>query len=220
MRTAEETCRPALFSRSVFSRPLRLVAIALVALLLQGSLGGCFGRWALTRKVYALNQSVNDKWLRSILAFVLVVVPVYGVTALADWALLNTIEFWGGSNPVDGQSSDKAPPPVAPPSLTLSDDGTQLRVVAMRGPAPGAVPRVLVLTMREGGAELRDGDGALIATLLREDNGDARVVDRAGDALGTKSAEAQGALLSALQLGGRALIAELELQSGARLAKR
>jgi hypothetical protein len=131
MRTAEAIRPHALSSRSIFARPLRLVAIALVALLLQGSLGGCFGRFALTRKVYSVNQSVDDKWLRSILTFVLMVVPVYGVTALADWALLNTIEFWGGSNPVDGQSSDKAPPPVAPPSLTLSDDGAQLRVVAM-----------------------------------------------------------------------------------------
>jgi hypothetical protein len=219
MRLEEDIRRPALFSRSL-SSPLRLVAMGLIVLTLQTSLGGCFGRFALTRKIYAVNQSVNDKWLRSILTFVLIAVPVYEVAGFADWALLNTIEFWGGTNPVDGQSSDKAPPPVAPPSLTLSDDGAELRVVTMRQVAMGAVPRVLVLTMREGGAELRDGDGALISTLLREENGDARVVDREGKLLEMKSVDEQGELLSALQLGGRTVIAELEMQSGKRLAKR
>jgi hypothetical protein len=32
--------------------------------------------------------------------FALVVIPVYELTLLADMVVLNTIEFWGGSNPL------------------------------------------------------------------------------------------------------------------------
>jgi hypothetical protein len=73
-----------------------LVSMSLAMLTLQG----CYGKMALTKKVYAVNGEVNDKFVRSLVTWVFIIVPVYGVSALADLVLFNTIEFWTGKNPV------------------------------------------------------------------------------------------------------------------------
>jgi hypothetical protein len=73
-----------------------LVSMSLALLSLQG----CYGKMALTKKVYAVNGEVNDKFVRSLVTWVFIIVPVYGVSALADFVLFNTIEFWTGKNPV------------------------------------------------------------------------------------------------------------------------
>jgi hypothetical protein len=73
-----------------------LVSLSIAMLSLQG----CYGKMALTKKVYALNGEVNDKFVRSLVTWAFIFVPVYGVSALVDFVLFNTIEFWTGRNPV------------------------------------------------------------------------------------------------------------------------
>ena len=75
---------------------LKLMALVVLA----ASLQACYGKFALTRKLYALNGQVSDKFLRSGLTWAFLIVPVYGVVGLADFVVFNTIEFWSGSNPV------------------------------------------------------------------------------------------------------------------------
>lgn len=72
----------------------------MVLVVLATSLQGCYGKFALTRKVYALNGQVSDKFLRSGLTWVFLIVPVYGIAGLVDFVVFNTIEFWSGRNPV------------------------------------------------------------------------------------------------------------------------
>jgi len=64
------------------------------------SLQGCYGKMALTRKVYQVNGQVSEKHLRSLVTWAFILVPVYGISALADFIVFNTIEFWTGNNPV------------------------------------------------------------------------------------------------------------------------
>ena len=75
-----------------------------IALVLVGALGvfsaGCFGKFQLTRKVYDINQSIDEKYVRSAATWIFVIVPVYGVAALLDLIVFNVIEFWTGENPV------------------------------------------------------------------------------------------------------------------------
>ena len=75
---------------------LKLMVLVVIA----ASLQGCYGKFSLTRKVYALNGEVRDKFLRSGLTWVFLIVPVYGIAGLADFVVFNTIEFWSGKNPV------------------------------------------------------------------------------------------------------------------------
>lgn len=78
------------------NRLLKLMVIVVIA----ASLQGCYGKFALTRKVYTMNGQVGDKFLRSGLTWVFLIVPVYGIAGLADFVVFNTIEFWSGKNPV------------------------------------------------------------------------------------------------------------------------
>jgi len=75
------------------------------AMLLQ--VQGCYGQFALTRKLYAWNGTVGDKWVKSIVMFALCVIPVYELAGFADWALLNTIQFWTGKSPVVLKEGEK-----------------------------------------------------------------------------------------------------------------
>lgn len=72
----------------------------MVFVLCATSIQGCYGKFALTRKLYAVNGEVSDKFLRSGLTWVFLFFPVYGVVGLADLIVFNTIEFWSGKNPV------------------------------------------------------------------------------------------------------------------------
>lgn len=78
----------------------RVTAAILAMAIAMVSLQGCYGKMGLTKKVYRVNGEVGDKFLRSLVSWVFIIVPVYGISALADFVLFNTIEFWTGSNPV------------------------------------------------------------------------------------------------------------------------
>lgn len=73
---------------------LRLMVLVIFATSLQG----CYGKFALTRKLYALNGEINEKHLRS--AFTWVLIFPCGILGLVDFAVFNTIEFWSGNNPL------------------------------------------------------------------------------------------------------------------------
>ena len=72
-------------------------------LLLAGSLSlnSCIGSFALTKKVMTWNNQVGSKFLNELVFFAFWVLPVYEVTALADVLVINSIEFWSGTNPME-----------------------------------------------------------------------------------------------------------------------
>jgi hypothetical protein len=78
----------------------RITAAMLAMVLAMVSMQGCYGKMALTKKVYNVNGQVSDKFLRSLVTWAFIIVPVYQVSALVDFVLFNTIEFWSGRNPV------------------------------------------------------------------------------------------------------------------------
>lgn len=82
------------------NRIVKLVSIAMLAIILTVGIAGCFGNFAATRKVYQFNESFGDKWMNQIMFWVLNFIPVYNVAVFADVVLFNTIEFWTGSNPI------------------------------------------------------------------------------------------------------------------------
>ena len=69
-------------------------------------LSGCHGSYGLTKKLLRWNGTLGNKWLNSCVHFLLWVVPVYEVSiGLVDFLVLNTVEFWTGSNPLAGGDS-------------------------------------------------------------------------------------------------------------------
>lgn len=77
--------------------------IAVAAILLAGSsltFSSCIGSFTAFHKVLKWNQNVGDKWLNELVFICLNIVPVYEVAILFDSVILNTIEFWTGTNPM------------------------------------------------------------------------------------------------------------------------
>ncbi len=75
-----------------------LIALALAAAF---TLTACYGSYSLTNKLYKWNGTLGNKWLNSCVHFILWVIPVYEICiGLVDGLVLNTVEFWTGSNPI------------------------------------------------------------------------------------------------------------------------
>ncbi len=73
-----------------------------LVLLLCGSFvtTSCVGSFTLTNKLLSWNRQVGNKFVNELVFFAFWILPVYEVSALADVLVLNSIEFWSGSNPV------------------------------------------------------------------------------------------------------------------------
>lgn len=78
----------------------RFITMLMLLALITPSLSGCFGNFALTRKIYAVNASVADRNLRNVVTWAFMIVPVYAVAGAVDLFFFNIIEFWSGHNPV------------------------------------------------------------------------------------------------------------------------
>jgi len=76
----------------------RLIALFLAVAMLV--MTGCYGSNALFNKVHKWNGTLGDKWVNSCVHFVFLVLNVYSITMFVDILVLNTVEFWTGSNPL------------------------------------------------------------------------------------------------------------------------
>lgn len=82
----------------------KLSIITAVLLLSAVSFQSCIGSFTLTNKVLTWNRNVNNKFVNEAVFFVFWVLPVYEVTALADLLVINSIEFWSGTNPLEANN--------------------------------------------------------------------------------------------------------------------
>lgn len=79
----------------------KYLSVALVCALSCSMLfSSCIGSFSLTSKLHAWNSQVGNKFVNELVFFAFCVLPVYEVSVLADVIVLNSIEFWSGSNPV------------------------------------------------------------------------------------------------------------------------
>jgi hypothetical protein len=77
------------------------LTVALVCTLAGSMLfSSCIGSFSLTSKLLSWNKTVGDKFVNELVFFAFWILPVYEVSTLADIIVLNSIEFWSGSNPV------------------------------------------------------------------------------------------------------------------------
>lgn len=81
---------------------MRKTKMMLVCSVLSGSLlfSSCIGSFGLWSNLKDWNQGLGNKFVNEIVFLAFHIVPVYEVAYLADIIVLNSIEFWSGSNPV------------------------------------------------------------------------------------------------------------------------
>ena len=114
---------------SRFGKGIALVLVAAVGALSAG----CFGTFQLTRKVYDVNQSIDEKYIRSAATWIFVIAQVYTVAALLDLIVFNVMEFWSGENPVAAAKVTKVyAQGNGRTVLTLSRDGSATVAVIER----------------------------------------------------------------------------------------
>ncbi len=83
---------------------MKAYKIAVGAILLAGTsmtFSSCVGSFTLTKRVLGWNNQVGNKFVNELVFFAFWILPVYEVTAIADLLVLNSIEFWSGTNPME-----------------------------------------------------------------------------------------------------------------------
>lgn len=60
----------------------------------------CIGSFGLHSKLVSWNQSIGTKFVNELVYLACNIIPVYAVCYLADALVINSIEFWSGSNPL------------------------------------------------------------------------------------------------------------------------
>lgn len=104
-------------------RKRSVTATAAVLAVAFGALSaGCFGSFPMTKQLYEVNKSVEDKYLRSAVTWLLII--PYGFTGTLDFLIFNVVEFWSGksaitSGSVTGEHADAGGKSV----LVLARDG-------------------------------------------------------------------------------------------------
>ncbi|MDP4240418.1 MAG: DUF3332 domain-containing protein [Bacteroidota bacterium] len=76
--------------------------IVVLSIILSGSVlfSSCIGSFNLSNKLLNWNKSLSSKFVNEVVFICFNIIPVYGISLFADAVVLNTIEFWTGSNPV------------------------------------------------------------------------------------------------------------------------
>jgi hypothetical protein len=162
----------------------RIVAGMVVGSFLTGTTA-CYGPFNLTRNVYQWNSNikgsseVNEKWMKELVFFGMIIIPVYMFSALLDAFIFNSIQFWSGNNPVKANETgdDGATRVVRLGGLTVTMAETD-RGTAVTYERNGIVERRAIIETSATGYRLIDDTGALLAEAEMGQNGSVTLLDQ------------------------------------------
>lgn len=79
---------------------MKRITLLTVACLLAATLAlnSCIGSFGLSKTVLSWNKNLSNKFVNEVV-FILIS-PAYAVCGMVDLFVLNTVEFWSGSNPI------------------------------------------------------------------------------------------------------------------------
>jgi hypothetical protein len=160
-------------------------------------LSGCFGSFAATRALWSWNNDFGSKWVKWLVFLGLSILPVYGLFVLADTLVLNSLEFWTGSNPVAS----------APGGRTIArlptHDPSTVRVEVRRGSELESV--AYFRRQSDDWLQVHDEAGKLLADVRREPSGELALRDADGTVVARLSTEQQARTEAQIRAGQPAL---------------
>lgn len=154
-----------------------IAALVLLSVITMST--ACYGPFNLTKSVYRWNSNVkgsgqvNDKWMKEIVFFGMLIVPAYMFSALLDTFIFNSMHFWTGDSPI--KESD------------LGHDGTKVATLG---------ETTIRWTLLEDGATVsfeRHGIVERLATIVASARG-YRLVDEHGNLLSEAEYAADGSV--------------------------
>ncbi|HSN05439.1 MAG TPA: DUF3332 family protein [Nitrospira sp.] len=176
----------------------RIVASAVLAGFMTVSTA-CYGPFNLTRNVYHWNSGVkgsgevSDKWMKELVFFGMIVVPVYMFSALLDAFIFNSIQFWSGQNPVkvtqdeEGRIREVQLGKITA-SVTWAEDRKSAHVTYVR---QGRVMKQVTIEHDGDQLRLRELGGHVLVTAETPEDGSLRFIGRDGrvaDVVGSEQA--------------------------------
>ena len=143
---------------------------------------GCYGSFNLVKKVYKFNGTVGDKWVNELVFLVMNIVPVYGAATFIDAVILNSIEFWSGTNPMAQNAA---------PATMTGDDGTSItfnsatKTMEIKRSVPGKGESIYRVTREDGQSVVKDKEDNVLVRCIAGDDGSMTLVDAQGKVLQT-----------------------------------
>ena len=165
-----------------------LVAATLGSLLVFQA--GCIGSFRLTGSLLSWNKQLSNKFVNELVFLGLTVMPVYFFSLMGDAFIFNTIEFWGGSNPIS--STVEGGDAVA---STRTFEQGELKVVLERRDT--TMGRQLTVRSYENDQLVERSD------LVARSDGTVVKIDPAGNVLAVAQPGPRGSLLVRDALSGR-----------------
>ncbi|OGU29360.1 MAG: hypothetical protein A2X67_09925 [Ignavibacteria bacterium GWA2_55_11] len=159
-------------------RWFQIIALTVIAGLMIMSVG-CYGSFELTKKVHKWNGTFGNKWVVEIGFLVLNIVPVYGIAATIDALILNSLEFWTGSNPAMAENGATAVE-TENGSIVVNAAGNTVTFTDKAGVS-------MTVEVTAEGAIVRSADGAIVACSVKNADGSVSVYDSNGSYLGSMS---------------------------------
>ena len=165
------------------SRLGQRIIVAMVLLSVMTMSTACYGPFNLTKNVYRWNSNVkgsgqvNDKWMKEIVFFGMLIVPAYMFSAMLDAFIFNSMHFWTGDSPIKESGLDSDGTKVATLGETtirwtpLADSAT---VIYERH---GVVERRAAIVASETGYRLVDEQGALLSEAEYAADGTVRLLN-------------------------------------------
>ncbi len=160
----------------------RIIA-AMVLLSVMTMSTACYGPFNLTKNVYRWNSNVkgsgqvNDKWMKEIVFFGMLIVPAYMFSALLDTFIFNSMHFWTGDSPIKESDLGSEGTKVA----TFGE--TTVRWTPLEDGATvtyerhGVVERRAVIVASETGYRLVDEQGTLLSEAEYAADGTVRLLN-------------------------------------------
>jgi hypothetical protein len=160
----------------------KIVVLTLVATMALMSVG-CYGSFSLTKKVYNWNGSLGNKWVVELVFLAAYVVPVYSIAGFIDVVILNSLEFWTGSNPMA--------------SAVTSEDGT---TVAFNAETKQVEIRyagtTFFLAQENGKSVVKNAEGNVLAYAVKNQDGSMNILDAEGNVLNSFSSSDVNSMLA------------------------
>ncbi|RKH03595.1 DUF3332 domain-containing protein [Corallococcus sp. CA053C] len=198
-------------------RPSRWLGVLCAGVLMMHATG-CFGSFKLTQKIWQFNKGISgNKFVQWLVFLVFVVVPVYEIGAFVDAIVVNSIEFWTGSNPVssvEGEDSNTRIVKLSPTDTLKMTRDVESGVMRLELQREGQAPLVRYFEPLEDGMVARDEAGALLIRAQGQADGAVKVTDASGT---TMTVHARDAVDTARQLfldGGAPALAQFATHQG------
>jgi len=173
-------------------RKIRIVVIPiLLVAMLPLVIGGCYGTFPITNKIYEFNGDISrHKIIKTVVLWVFVIIPVYEVGMIVDAIIPNLIEFWTGEQIMAvGPTTDSNGNTVC---LTPSSDGKQAVLTVSRDGK--VLAQEFFVKVSDTTFEVRDAQGTLHGKVLKSPDGTISLTDRNGAVVRTLPGEALTAM--------------------------